>query len=181
VVTSTGAPTQCTFLLYDVMFPDGAVQQYAANLIAENIYSQVDTDGHHYQLLDCIMDYRTDGRALKGEDGWTISKNGKKTGRMTTQGRYFLIRWKGSTESWVPLKELKESHPIEVAEYAEANNLMSEPAIVWWAPYPLKKQNKAIAAVSSRSKKKLHKYGVEIPRSVKEAYELDRINGNTLW
>jgi len=35
--------------------------------------------------------------------------------------------------------------------------------------------------VSSRSKKKLHKYGVQIPRSVKEAYELDRINGNTLW
>jgi len=81
----------------------------------------------------------------------------------------------------VPLKELKESHPIEVAEYAEANNLMSKPAIVWWAPYTLKKQNKVIAAVSSTSKKKLHKYGVEIPRSVKEAYELDRINGNTLW
>jgi len=30
----------------------------------------------------------------------TISKNGKKTRRMTTQGWYFLIRWKDSTESW---------------------------------------------------------------------------------
>jgi hypothetical protein len=32
--------------IYDVMFPDGVVQQYAANIIAENIYSQVDSDGH---------------------------------------------------------------------------------------------------------------------------------------
>ena len=28
--------------VYDVMFPDGAVQQYSANTIVENIYSQVD-------------------------------------------------------------------------------------------------------------------------------------------
>ena len=26
-----------------------------------------------------------------------------------------------------------------------------------------------------------HKYGVEIPRTIKEAYEIDAHNGNTLW
>jgi len=98
--------------VYDVIFPDGAVQQYAANLITENTYSQVDTDEHRYQSLDCIADHRTDGRALKGKDRWTISKNSKKMRRMTAQGWYFLIRWKDSMESWVPLKELKESHLI---------------------------------------------------------------------
>jgi len=85
-------------------------------------------------------------------------------------------------QSLEPINELKESHPIEVAEYAEANNLISEPAIVWWAPpFTLKKRNKVIAAVNSRLKKRSHKYGVEVPRSVREAYELDKINGNTLW
>ena len=30
-------------------------------------------------------------------------------------------------------------------------------------------------------KKKTHKYGIKIPRSVKEAYQLDKENGNTHW
>ena len=33
--------------VYDVMFSYGAVCQYAANIIAENMYSQVDSYGHH--------------------------------------------------------------------------------------------------------------------------------------
>ena len=37
--------------VYDVMFPDWAVCQYAANIIAENMYSQVDSNGHHTILL----------------------------------------------------------------------------------------------------------------------------------
>ena len=37
--------------VYDVMFPDGAVFQYAANTIAENMYSQVDSNSHHTLLL----------------------------------------------------------------------------------------------------------------------------------
>ena len=31
--------------VYEVEFPDGQVMEYAANVIAENLYSQVDQDG----------------------------------------------------------------------------------------------------------------------------------------
>ena len=31
--------------VYNVMFPDDAVQQYGANMNAENLYAQVDEDG----------------------------------------------------------------------------------------------------------------------------------------
>ena len=34
--------------VYDVMFPDGAIQQYSANLIVENLYDNADDDGHRY-------------------------------------------------------------------------------------------------------------------------------------
>ena len=34
--------------IYNVMFSDGTVTQYATNIIAENIYSQIDEDGHRY-------------------------------------------------------------------------------------------------------------------------------------
>ena len=37
--------------VYDVMFPDGAVCQYAASIIADNIYSQVDSNVYHTLLL----------------------------------------------------------------------------------------------------------------------------------
>ena len=36
--------------VYNIMFPDGAVFQYAANIIADNFYSQVDSNVHHTLL-----------------------------------------------------------------------------------------------------------------------------------
>ncbi len=33
---------------YDVVFPDGTIQSSIANTIAENIYSHVDDEGHHF-------------------------------------------------------------------------------------------------------------------------------------
>ena len=38
--------------VYDVMFPDGAVEQYAANVLADNLLSQVDEEGHPYMLFE---------------------------------------------------------------------------------------------------------------------------------
>ena len=38
-----------------------------------------------------------------------------------------------------------------------------------------------MSKVVSRVKKKTHKYGVQIPWSVQDAYELGRRNGNNLW
>ena len=160
---------------------DQYTKQYAANIIAENLYSQVDEEGHRYQLLDSITDHKTDGRAVLYKDGWITSKNGRKTRRTTTKGWHFLVQWRDGTESWVALKELKESNPVEVADYAEAANIIHEPALAWWAPYTLKKRERIISAVKSRSKKKSRKFEVLIPRTVKEAYEIDKDNGNILW
>ena len=36
-------------------------------------------------------------------------------------------------------------------------------------------------AVKYRMHKTTHKYGIEIPTSVKHAYRIDSKNGNTLW
>ena len=34
--------------LYKVEYPDGTTEQLVANIIAENMMSQVDSEGHHY-------------------------------------------------------------------------------------------------------------------------------------
>ncbi len=59
-----------------------------------------------------------------------------------------------------------------------------EPAFNWWVPHVLKKRNQIISLVcrwTTRYLKRTHKFGIEIPKTVKEALALDRKNGNTLW
>ncbi len=48
----------------------------------------------------------------------------------------------------------------------------------------LTKRNQIISLVCRRTTrycKRTHKFGIEIPKTVKEALALDRKNGNTLW
>lgn len=32
----------------------------------------------------------------------------------------FLVRWIDGTETWIPLNDMKESKPVEIAEFAKA-------------------------------------------------------------
>ena len=41
---------------YEVEFPDGQTTEYSANIIAENMYAQCDTEGNQYLLLKEIVD-----------------------------------------------------------------------------------------------------------------------------
>ena len=44
-------------IIYDVEFPDGQVKEYAANIIAENMLTQVDSDGMSTTLMEAIVDH----------------------------------------------------------------------------------------------------------------------------
>ena len=72
--------------VYDVMFPDGIVHWYSANIIAQNIYESSDDDGFRYQLMEEIIDHRKFNDAVPKEEGYITSKNGKKKKRITTKG-----------------------------------------------------------------------------------------------
>ncbi len=59
-----------------------------------------------------------------------------------------------------------------------------KPAFNWWVPHVLKKCDRIISLVCKRTTrylKRTHKFGIEVPKTVKEALALDRDNGNTLW
>jgi hypothetical protein len=47
-------------LVYEVEFPDGELREYAANILAENMLSQVDYEGHDIMLMRDIIDYKKD-------------------------------------------------------------------------------------------------------------------------
>ena len=76
---------------------------------------------------------------------------------------------------------MKESNPIEDAEFVVAKGIDDEAAFCWWIPYILRKLDTVISAVKARVKRVTHKYGIEIPRTVEEAYKLDARNDNTFW
>ena len=44
-------------IIYDVEFPDGQVNEYAANIIAENMLTQGDCDGMSTTLMEAIVDH----------------------------------------------------------------------------------------------------------------------------
>ena len=92
-----------------------------------------------------------------------------------------LVQWKDGSEQWIPLKDMKESHPVEMAKFVKARGIDNEVAFAYWVPFTLRKQDVIILAVKSHARKTTHKYGIELPTSVEHAYELDVKNGNTFW
>ena len=72
--------------VYDVKFPDGAIKQYSANIIVQNMFSHVDEHGHSRTLLNCIVDHKMDGRAVRKKDKYVFTKLSQKRNRQTTVG-----------------------------------------------------------------------------------------------
>jgi hypothetical protein len=168
--------------VYDVEFPDGHVEEFTANVIAECIYSQVDREGRQYLMMREIIDHRKDGNAVLVADMW-IEGNGSRNRHMrrTTKGWQMCIAWKNGTTTWEPLKNLKESNPVEVAEYAIANKIDHEPAFVWWVKDVLRRRERIIKAVRGRVHKRTHKFGIQVPKSVAEAFRIDEETKTTFW
>lgn len=123
--------------IYEVTFPDGRMEEYSANIIAQNLYSQRDDEGHRYQLLDEIVDHYKDKSATPIANKWIQCGSNRVLCR-NTLGWQLKVRWKDQSTSWEPLRNLKASNPIEVAEYAIAHKLAEEVAFAWWVPFVLK-------------------------------------------
>eukprot|EP00978_Attheya_sp_CCMP212_P010066 scaffold24179_cov31-Attheya_sp.AAC.1 len=169
--------------VYEVEFEDGKQQEYAANLIATRIFAQVDDEGYEHILMDEIIEYKADGgHAVKRDDMYIVGKNGNKHMRRTTKGWKLLVTWKDGSSDWLPLlADLKESDPVQAAEYAVANQLENEPAFVWWVKETIKRRDRIISQVKTRYQKHTHKFGIEVPKNVADTLAIDNRNGNTLW
>ena len=70
---------------------------------------------------------------------------------------------------------------MELAEYAERNELLHEPAFKWWAPFTLRRRNRILKAMKTRHHRTTQKFGIELPKTVKRALEIDEETGTTFW
>ena len=167
--------------LYEVEFQDGYKTSLAANAIAENLFAQIDDEGNRHVLFQEIIDHRVNGKQVLQQDAFITTRTGTKRRRETTIGWELLVQWKDQNTTWVTLKDMKEAYPVQSAEYAVQARIAEEPAFAWWAPHTLKKRNRIIARVKSKYWLRTHKFGIRIPKSVKEAREIDAENGNSYW
>ena len=55
-------------IVYDVEFPDGEGKEYLANIIAENLFSQVNNEGFTLYVYDSILDYAKDEDVVGKKD-----------------------------------------------------------------------------------------------------------------
>ena len=93
--------------------------------------SQIDDEGHRFQLLRNITDHKPYGNAIAISDGFINSRNGNNGPKNNTDGWKLQVEWKDIATSWVPLKDIKASNPIELSEYTINNNIEHKPFFHW--------------------------------------------------
>jgi hypothetical protein len=79
--------------------------------------------------MEGIIDHKTDGHAVAPADMYIKHGRNKKV-RKTTKGWHLCVEWKDGTTSWERLADLKESNPVEIAEYAATEVLLDTPTLL---------------------------------------------------
>jgi Reverse transcriptase (RNA-dependent DNA polymerase) len=167
--------------VYEVEWLDGHREQLTANVVAENLFAQVDQEGNQFSLLDDIIDHRKTDQAILNTEAFRKGKSGMKIRVPTTKGWEICMQWKDGSTNWLELKDVKNAYPVQLAEYAIGNQIQDEPAFAWWVPHVMKKRKRILSATKSKYWLKTHKYGIEIPKSVEDARRIDAKNGDNIW
>ena len=167
-------------IMYEVKYRDGYVAAMASNVIAENLFSQVNQEVNIFLIVDSIIDTRTNGTQILQQDAFVITKSGNKRRKNTTKGWEVCIQWKYGSTIRNKLKYIKDSYPLQMAEYAVENIISEEPAFAWRTKHVMNKRDQIISK-TQRYWVKTHKYGLRVTKSVKEAFDIDQENVDTLW
>ena len=96
-----------------------------------------------------------------------------------------LVHWEDDSKTWEPLYTMSKEDPITMAGYAKEHGLLDTPG--WKSLNRYVRRTKKYQRMLNQAKRQtrrnapVYKFGVQIPKGPKEAIELDRKNGNTLW
>ncbi len=168
---------------YDVEFNDGTIMELTANKIAKCMYAQCDPGGNQYVLLDCFVGFVKSSTAISLADQNIVVK-GSPSKHCNTYGWKICCQWKDGSTTWESPKDLKESHPLEMAQYAVTQGIDHKPVFNWWVPQVLRLRKHIISLVKNWKMsylKKNMKFGVEVPTLVDHALKINKRNGNTPW
>ena len=153
---------------YRVEFPNGKQRVYEyAEIVA--MANKADDDGEERWTFENIVDHR-----------WSPDPDRK--GKLDV-----LIKWQGYEDTtWEPMEMIKTDDPVTLAKYAETKGLLEQSKWKWARRYVKnkKKQQRMLRNIMKAKRRKTgikYQFGVRVPRTPKEALELDAAEGNTYW
>jgi hypothetical protein len=169
--------------VYNLEFPDGRIEEYAVNMIAENLFEQADEDGWDNGIIEEFLDIRKDNNiAISKENGTYFNEAGVERNVVMTKGWEVQVQWRDKSTSWISLYDAKAGDPLGLAELAITMKIEDEPAFKWWVKHALRQQSRIISRLKSTViQKGKTKFGIKVPGTWDEAIEIDLANGNTLW
>ena len=135
------------------------------NVIADSIHAACDDFGNEYLMMDSIVDYRKSNNTISFFIQKVVHRGRSKMWRSRFRWQ-LCVKWRDGSTSWQYLKNLKESHPVETAEYSVAQEIDHEPAFNWWVNTILNNRLRIISLVRKRNAqyiKKTHKLGILYP------------------
>ena len=153
--------------MYEVEYADVRNSALSANLIAENMFTQINKEGNHHVRVNDITYHRFYEAAVNSQESFVNTSSGTKRKRQTPQGVSLCIKCCNRDRTWVALKYIKEAYLNELAEYSVADKISTDPAFALWVPHDLKNRNRIIAKVRSKYWLKTHKFRIKVPNNMK--------------
>ena len=117
--------------VFTVEFPNRDQQDVTYNLIVQNLQTQLIEDRHAIKLFKQIIGHCKLPNAINKQDQHQLLPTGWKVSKRTLASWDLEVEWLDGSTSWIPLKDLKASNPIEVANYSVDRNIDYEPAFNW--------------------------------------------------
>ena len=87
-------------IMYEVKYQDGHTAALTANIIADNIFDQVDEEGNHSVLFDEIVDVRSNCTHVMQQDAFLTTSSGTQRRVTTTKGWEVNLKWKDGSTTW---------------------------------------------------------------------------------
>ena len=132
-------------------------------------------------MLTEVTDHKRDYSAITTVDGFITSSNGNLHFNNMTRCWKLLVECKDGSVDWVPLKDLKHSNPVELTKYAVVNKIIDGPVFGCWFKDTLRCQDRIISKLKSKYCHTSHKFYIQVTKTVKEAYEINRKSGTDFW
>ena len=100
----------------------------------------MDDEGREVMVFREIIDHEVNDEAETSDQ----------PGTKTTRGWQIQVEMADDSTHWLPLRDVKEANPVEMAKYAIANGIYQELAFKWWVPYVLRKREWIISKVEAK-------------------------------
>ena len=134
-------------------------------------------------MMDSIVDYRKSDKVLSVSSQKMVYR-GRSFMRISTLGWQICVQWIYGSTLCKSLKYLNEYITLDIVEYAVAKETDNRPELNWWVKALLNKISRilyVVKTINAQYLKKTHKFGIGVPKSLAQAYALDKKNSNTLW